>query len=209
MARVTIDGATGGGVGTILCGWQDKCQKHQAEIKYPKGGNMERGSLAGWSHPSTMGLKENATKINDTHTSIKLSGQKVTALNYKFQRHHVIPVEAIKNLPILKNNLDLLGYDINIQAENGISLPFRPKDLVWHDLQFHRGSHPAYTSIVETRIRAIMSKCGQYCEKGEQSTLWDLIKERVDKCRDEIKNWTLFIHPWAVGEKPIQYSAWT
>jgi hypothetical protein len=199
MARATIDNAAGSGAGTLQCGWKNNCQGHQTDVGYPKKGIMERKSLRGWTHPSAIvGIKQNKTKITDT-----------TVNDYSYQRHHVIPVQAFNNLPTIKNNLELLGYNINLQDENGISLPFRPKDLVWHDLQFHRGSHPTYTSIVETRIRAIQGKCGKYCEKGEQSTLWDLIEKAVSDCRDEIKNWTLFIHPWAAAERPIQFSAWT
>ena len=211
MSRPQIEGATGGGPGTLPCGWLDKCQGHQKAVDgyVPDRANLGRMPLDkyGWLRPWEMGLPENTTKITDVHTGKKWSGQ-VTATNYRYQRHHIIPCEVFKN-PILNKNLELLGYDINVFDENGISLPYRIKDLVWHDLQFHRGSHPAYTGIVRTRVMAIVRKCGQYCEKGEQSTLWDFIKERVDKSRNEIKNWTLLIHPWAAAERPIQFSIWT
>lgn len=209
MSRPTITNATGSGPGTQPCGWKSDCQKHHTVVGYPKGGILGRTSLSGWTHPSAMLLKENPTTINDTHTSIKLGGKKVSGQNYSFQRHHVIPVQAFNNLPDLKDNLELLGYNINIQDQNGISLPFRIKDLVWHDLQFHRGSHPAYTTIVTNRVRKIMNTSKRYCEKGEQSTLWDLIKEEVDLCRDELISWNLYIHTWAAAERPIQFLAWT
>lgn len=199
MSRPTFTGATGDGPGNIDCGWKDKCQKHQRAISYPNGGVLERGDLSGWPHPSSLGLKENSTKINDTHTTQKLFGQQVTAQNYRFQRHHVIPVEVFKNISDLKTNLGLLGYNINIHSENGICLPFRPQDLVWHHLQFHRGSHPAYTTIVQSKVQKIMNECGQYCDKGEQMKLWDEIEKTVTQCIKKIIDWNLMIHPWAVG----------
>lgn len=199
MGKPTITGATGGGKGTKPCGWQDKCQKHKKAIPYAKKANLDRGDLSNWPRPAA-GQPANNTKIKDKHKSGKLlKGKTVTGTNYKFQRHHVLPVEVFKSGP-MRTNLTLLGYDINVFGENGISLPFRLEDMVWHDLQCHRGSHPIYTGKVEKWVEKIMDQCGQYCKKGEQTKLWDEIKDLADDCIEKINDWSLMIHPWAKAE---------
>jgi len=166
MGKPTITGATGGGKGKKPCGWQDKCQKHKKAIPYEqKKANLDRGDLSSWPRPAA-GKTANTTKIKDKHKRGKLKGKMVTCTNYKYQRHHVLPVEVFKSIVPMRKNLILLGYDINVFQENGICLPFRPEDMMWHDLQCHRGSHPIYTGKVEKRVQKIMDQCGQYCEKG-------------------------------------------
>lgn len=195
--RVDITNATGDGPGKKACGWQDDCQKHKKAVGYPRKGMLDRRPLIDWPHPSIGKTKSYKTNIKDKHKRGEFKGQMVTAKNYKYQRHHVLPVEVFQNIKPMKKNLKLLRYDINVFAENGICLPFRPQDMMWHDLQCHRGSHPEYTAIVEQRVQDIMNECGQFCKNGQQSKLWDMIEKAAKTCIKEIKNWSLMIHPWA------------
>ena len=212
MAKIDITNANGSGPGTIDCKWHD-CKKHQSPVIYPGKGVLKRGSLSSWPHPSEKpGLPAQTTKITDEDFFRQKDGTKkrenVSANNYKYQRHHVIPVQVFNSLSDLKKDLEFLGYNINIHAENGICLPFRIKDLVWHDLQYHRGSHPIYTAKVKKRVEDIMSVCESLCEDGRQAELWDYISSEVELCIEEIINWELLIHPAAGVERDNAILAW-
>lgn len=193
MARPVIVNATGGKEGTVKCLWTKCDEKHEFDIKYPNDGIVERKALGEWSHPSSFGYKEYKTNITDT-----------TSTTYTKRKHHVIPVNVYEKLPTISANLKVLGYDINDEGYNGLALPFRTQDLAFHDLQFHRGSHPVYDGNVERAIGDLESKCETFCKTGNQVSLWDSIEKFVKGFKQEIITWQWPLHSYSETQRGIE-----
>jgi len=73
-------------------------------------------------------------------------------------------------------------------------LPFYTADVVWHDLQFHRGSHPKYNDLVSKKANEIQEACREYCKTGDQMKIWHEIEGCVQRFRKKILNWTIPLH---------------
>lgn len=77
---------------------------------------------------------------------------------YENEAHHLLPVEAVPTG--FKGKLELLGklpYNIN-HGENIIFLPEKWADTKIHALPQHRGSHPAYNSLVQTDLAKLATR---------------------------------------------------
>jgi hypothetical protein len=179
------DDASAAKPGEKKCKWNKCDEKHDFDIFYPDDGVVTRKGLSIWSHPS-------ALVVQGFHTPIYKAPGDCT--DYKYQRHHVIPCKVFELKPIISANLKLLGFDINNEGLNGISLPSKYTDVIWQDLQFHSGSHPRYNDKVETALDDLESQCQEFCKNNEQIKLWDLIAEKVNKYRDILLKWKFPLH---------------
>jgi A nuclease family of the HNH/ENDO VII superfamily with conserved AHH len=121
---------------------------------------------------------------------------------YKTEYHHVIPVDSIKGKSSLKNNLKLIGWNINDGISNGIRLPYFKEDQIWHFLQPHRGVHPkTYIDAVDEMLSSLDSVCEQYCvssedkcSKNDQKLLLGQALEMAEDIRNDILRWKVMIH---------------
>ena len=180
------------------CKWEGcKPNTHIGYTYYPKGGVLHRDKYTGfWGHPF-LTFKVKTTKKESWVTLANKTKLKVTAINYRFQKHHVIPINMFKNIgtfPALSKNLRLLNFDINSGDHNGICLPFFHKDIEWHDLQPHRGSHPVYDGKVKRLLSEIDKECKKYCKDDNQDKLLYDIYQTVQELKMEIVNWTTLLH---------------
>lgn len=194
MSRNTVICATGGKVVNKPCKWKVCVKKHKFNIKYDNDGVIKRTALGNWTHPSSIYeivcKKDRIVYKKGKYKNYKSS----TAYNYPIQKHHVIPCAVIKLLAKIKHNLKLLGYDINNEVLNGISLPAKPEDIVWHDLQFHKGSHPMYNDRVEIDLKDLEAKCEHFCKTDNQMQLLQEMDKKVAKYRRNIIKWTWPLH---------------
>lgn len=187
---VSRAGATQGKVNDKPCKWKVCKEKHK--IKYRDDGIVTRRALGEWIKPYMI--------YDKVYRIAPMGRSKRRAENYATRKHHVIPVKVFKGLPNIKRNLKLLGYDINNEILNGMTLSFYTADLVWHDLQFHRGSHPKYDNKVKDELKGIEDKCSTYCKDEIQMTLWTEIDKSVKDFREKILNWKWLLH----GNSKIQ-----
>ncbi|MFT3701393.1 MAG: AHH domain-containing protein [Agriterribacter sp.] len=181
------------------CGWQDCDKKHKSKPIYPSNGVVERKDLKSWIHPSLI--------YNTVYRSAPMvfGIKSVTASNYVTRRHHVIPVNVFNKLPKLSENLRLLGFDINNEILNGISLPYYTADIVWHDLQFHRGSHPTYDDHVKAILGAMEEGFVTYCKNDKQFELWNEVDTHIKTFREEIINWQQPLHSYSEGQRDEEF----
>lgn len=184
---VNREGATEGKVGNKKCKWKDCDSKHEFTITYPNNGIVVRKGLRDWSHPSAM-------ITFDIHKPAFKKGTVAPA--YPFQRHHIIPCAVFKELPKISHNLKLLGFDINNEGLNGISLPTKPKDIVWHDLQYHRGYHKTYNDNVKLALKDLeKTMVADFCKKEEQIKMWEEIAKEVKDYKTRILKWEIPLYP--------------
>lgn len=114
----------------------------------------------------------------------------VNRMSYTTQRHHVIPVVAVLNdLPKIKENLRLLGWDVNNGILNGIRLPMYWQDIFWHDIPNHNGGHSNYNESVFDLLKSLENTCGDFCKDDNYDDLWGKIEEVVRKLKGKIVNW--------------------
>lgn len=187
MSRKMVDFAKGGKGGDIPCKWKVCNKKHKFKVPYPNDGVVERRALGWWAHPSTLiGAGHKPTFQANTSTR---GGSR--ALGYPYQKHHVIPCAVFKKLKKIKANLKLLGFDINDEGLNGISLPSQPKDIKWHDIQAHRGSHGDYNDKVQEYLTNLEGEVKDFCKEDEQGELWEEIEDAVKHFRKHILTWKL------------------
>lgn len=174
--------------GNKHCNWKTCNDKHEFDIKYPNNGTVVRKDLKDWSHPSAMvGVAHKPS----FQANLLPRGAAARASGYPFQRHHVIPCAVFKALPKIKANLKLLGFDINNEGLNGISLPKNPTDIRWHDIQAHRGSHPAYNTRVESFLGDLEGEVVDFCKEDKQGELWEEIEAAVKHFRKHILKWQM------------------
>jgi A nuclease family of the HNH/ENDO VII superfamily with conserved AHH len=184
--------------GNKSCKWATCNNKHEFDITYPNDGVVERKDLKNWSHPSALiGLGH----IPTFQANIAKKGAAKKSSNYPFQRHHVIPCAVIKQLTKIKANLKQLGFDINNEGLNGISLPKNPKDIKWHDIQAHRGPHPDYNNTVKNYLSELEGEVKDFCKDGKQGELWEKIDKAVARYRKRILKWQDTLRSGAAGER--------
>jgi hypothetical protein len=172
MSRVTRTRATTAEEKKIGCDWKTCANKaHEKKQDYINNGFTEREPhldenwVAPWDEPK-----------NSNRTAHE------TITEHKFQRHHVIPINVIRDLLDLGHNLRLIGWDINNYTLNGISLPKYNSDMHWHKLPVHRGSHKSYDKVIKRQLKAIhdsdwVNLCGP---EENQEKLFDEIVEIAD-----------------------------
>ena len=119
-----------------------------------------------------------------------------TNFNYRIQRHHVIPGNMLKKFPDLFFNAKLKGWDHNSYPVNGLNLPTYDKDVVWNDIQAHRGCHTAYDTEVEKYMSSLEGECRAFCKNEEAENnepftddILGLLYAYVEEFREEIINW--------------------
>lgn len=203
---MSIDNMTGGGSGNIektYCQWNG-CQGNPHPVNsVPPYDDKTKGVIKKYPIP------------NDIHPNLlygNMFGEKVLGhtipyrttkmkskwyYNYRFQRHHVIPGNMVKKCPQLFNNLELLGWNLNCPISNCMNLPMYDPDIVWHDLQPHRGNHNMYDDRVEDDLIKLQRKCLAFCINSEQKDsslkvqkdLLDEINKRIVTYKEKIANW--------------------
>jgi hypothetical protein len=82
---------------------------------------------------------------------------------YRWEAHHLIPIESMDKMGTLKSNVVLAGWDINHEI-NGMALPADRPDIAIHHLQLHEGSHPAtYTKPIKDKLAIIEDDYEDMC----------------------------------------------
>jgi hypothetical protein len=127
---------------------------------------------------------------------------------YHTQKHHLISVNLFGDVPDLSDNAKLIGYDVN-HKNNGVCLPTYVVDIVRHDLQCHRGSHP--NNLYNVHISPLLSdeeqKCVEYCHAdfdGKMDTQMSLIKRLNQISRrieSKVKSWQWLLRTEALSER--------
>ena len=74
--------------------------------------------------------------------------------NPNYQRHHLIPQQAISELKLNETFQTLAdnGFDLDDFHQNGILLPCREKEAIRSGRPLHRGPHPRYNELVIERL---------------------------------------------------------
>ncbi len=198
---------------TYKCKWSNCKGNHKKVIRYPKGGTAKRKSgfdkkwvAAGIEPWMLHGPGENTYPTSDEYFAelrTKSSGNRRkcnTYANYEHpmyatQKHHALPVSSFKDFPILRKNINLIGYNVN-HHKNGICLPTFTIDIPRHDLQCHRGPHPAlYFDKISKRLQDIESETENYCHKDIQGNM-SYQKALVDDLNEESEEVIGLIRHW-------------
>lgn len=182
----------------VKCDWEG-CNSpvHDYQIKYPGGGIVWRDEYTpDWTKPHVVGYPQVCQKKFHVITwASKGITYQTTPSNYPTRNHHVIPVNVMEGeIPGIRKNLELLTWDMNSGTLNGICLPFNNEDICWHDLQAHRGSHPAYDGEVIDSLTALQGKIKNYCVKEDQDKLLSDIATKVEEFKNNIINWVWPLH---------------
>lgn len=210
----------------VGCDWQDCLTNHAQKVPYPEGGKLDRSSgfAAAWVaaglEPWTKygdGIDSMAT-ASDYRAETPGAAYVSTAAamkhpEYHTQKHHLVSINLFKNVAKLKHNATLIGYDVNAPA-NGICLPSFTLDIVRHDLQAHRGSHPnnLYNSKIQPLLEDLEQRSAKYCEpeksgacEFQKRLLGDLdrLSRRVES---RVRAWDWLLRSDAVAERTSAYA---
>ena len=203
----------------VKCDWHDCKTTHQKKPAYPGKGKVTKNSsysenwIAAKLEPWELygpGKNPQAT-LSDFGDPTKLSSIRAAEKvhpEYLTQKHHLISINLFKDATKLSKDAELIGYDAN-HKNNGMCLPNYIVDIVQHDLQCHRGSHPneLYNDKVKPMLRYLEIKCIQYCEmdiNGDSSSQMnlmddlDFISRRIEK---RIKDWSFLLRKNALAER--------
>jgi hypothetical protein len=205
----------------VSCEWKDCKKTHAKKPSYPKNGVLSRSSgfadawvsagLEPWDKygdgvDSFAGLsdyREETPKAAYARTAAAMKHPK-----YHTQKHHLISINLFKNVPKLKHDAKLVGYDVNA-ASNGVCLPTYVADIVRHDLQAHRGSHPnnLYNSKIQPLLKKAEEDCLKFCKvdregNGEnQRRLLDKLERISRTTESRIKQWKWLLRSDALAER--------
>lgn len=162
----------------VGCDWQDCLTNHEQVVEYPGGGTLARSSgfadawvaagLEPWERygDGTDSLATEAEYRGETpNAQYVTTAAAMVHPEYHTQKHHLISINLFRNVAKLSHNATLVGYDVNA-ASNGICLPTFTLDIVRHDLQAHRGSHPnnLYNSRIQPLLEDLEQRSSRYCE---------------------------------------------
>ena len=77
--------------------------------------------------------------------------------NAKYQRHHLIPLQAYSEprFGALFSELREVGFSIDDFSTNGVLLPCEEGEAYHSGMPLHRGPHPQYNELVMDRLDAI------------------------------------------------------
>lgn len=216
-------GGSGDEEGEKKCIWKG-CEKEFIVSEFPPhfskddkidGGNSDRETSPAnaekpWSLDrvsnsfSNFGIQE-GRNVGLNSDSYRIVNGSSTRNAYTTQYHHVVSVNLVGarddgKFKKLAFNLGLVGWNINNKDYNGINLPYFREDLIWHDLQPHRGSHPEkeYNEVVNDELAALERDCLKYCKNAKNTNAELLIEEMNTLCqnlRNKILRWDgLHIH---------------
>jgi hypothetical protein len=205
----------------VGCDW-NKCKKnHTNSITYPGGGSVVRnGSYEeDWigAHLEPWELRGSGTDSKATLQEFRketpAAKYAVTAAALKFpayhtQKHHLLSVNFFDGVKALAHNAELVGYDVN-HKNNGICLPSYVLDIVQHDLQCHRGSHPKalYNEKAKALLTNLEIRCVKYCETDEsgdrsnQLHLMEDLNELSRRVAAKIVSWKWLLRKNALNER--------
>lgn len=203
------------------CDWT-KCKKtHGKKPIYPKGGTVKRnGSYeadwigAGLEPWELRGPgKDSGATLEEFRSETPAAAYAVTAAalrypKYHTQKHHLISVNLLTGVKDLSKNAELVGYDVN-HKKNGICLPSYVVDIVQHDLQCHRGSHPKalYNDKVKPLLANLERRCLEYCELDtdgdveRQAALVADLNRLSQRIKAKIESWTWLLRKNAPIER--------
>lgn len=206
----------------VDCKWKD-CpgEIHKKKPPYPENGNVKRNSSysADWV---AAGLepwvkhgpgKDSKATLADYRAETPKARYAATAAalehpEYHTQKHHLISVNLFGNVSKLAHDAKLIGYDVN-HKNNGICLPTYVVDIIRHDLQAHRGSHPnnLYNSKISPLLRNIEKLCVDYCkvdtqgDADNQKRLIDDLNRLSRRTEDQIRSWRWLLRKGAIKER--------
>jgi len=203
------------------CDWKDCSETHEKKISYPEGGTVSRNSsyekdwvsakLEPWEKYGP-GLNSKATLSDYSAETPKAKYRfNAAAMNhpaYHTQKHHLISVNLFGNVTKLSHDAKLIGYDVN-HKNNGICLPTYVIDIIQHDLQCHRGSHPnnLYNSKITPLLRNLEKICIRYCKVDSscdaepQKNLTDDLNALSRRIEMQIKTWKWLLRKDAINER--------
>jgi hypothetical protein len=180
MARVTQTGPTTPQQKAEGCGWKTCKKNHNIVQTYINNGETVRKHLdSGWTPPW----------LEPKNTG----GPFGPVPMYTFQRHHVIPVNVIRDLKDVGHNLTLIGWDINNYSLNGICLPDSNKDITRQDLPVHRGCHKNYDKRVKKVMERMHQEWKNLCDPHPNQ---DKLFEDVCKLSDQLQEKLRAQHPF-------------
>lgn len=203
------------------CEWKTCNENHESELKYPKDGDVSRNSsyesdwvsakLEPWDLYGA-GTNSRAT-LEEYREETPAAKYAATAAamkhpEYHTQKHHLISVNLFGGVGKLAKNAELIGYDVN-HKNNGICLPSYIIDIVQHDLQCHRGSHPKalYNDKINPLLKRLQSRCLNYCELDingnleSQKKLIDDLNRLSRRIEGKIKSWDWLLRKNAKKER--------
>jgi HNH/ENDO VII superfamily nuclease len=209
----------------VACDWQDCMTNHDKKVAYPNNGVLDRSSgfAAAWVGAGLEPWKKYGDGT-DSHATLKEyvgetpgAAYATTAAalkhpQYHTQKHHLISINLFKNVAKLTHNATLIGYDVN-GVPNGVCLPSYKLDIVRHDLQAHRGSHPnnLYNSKIQPLLEELETRSTGYCKPeltGEcefQKRLLEDLQRLSRKIEGRIKSWQWLLRSDAVNERKEAY----
>ncbi len=207
------------------------CEKHTFEIEYDDSGNYERegsedenGKIelypGNWDRHNraltNIGLVECEKGNIELEKDEKTQKTRVRRIkgricrghyeetnrdNFPIQKHHVIPVKAMAATTALKENLKLMGWDINDGESNGLCMPYNYEDMKRYDLQVHRGGHKKYNSNVKKALKSLDISCEQFCKDDNQDELHVRIYMKVTSLRKKLIKWQWVLHSASKDER--------
>jgi len=200
------------------CEWKNCQGKHTSDVNdsYPKNGSVKRGKTSSGNdyssdwvskglEPWAQGKQKHDPKAtfddykNDLQrvgtikpknkSSIDSNLKLIKAGKYKTEKHHIISIHLFDNLSSLAHNCKLIGYNVN-DFKNGICLPYFVPDIVRHDRQAHRSSHPpAYDKNAMKLLENLQTRAEDFCSAELQEKLVRAMNKTSDRIRDHIINW--------------------
>ncbi len=213
--------ATVPAVTLLACDWTDCRKNHVKKPVYGDKGVLDRSGnfAAAWvaaklepwdkygpGNPSRATLADYQAETPGAPYAVTASALKYP--EYHTQKHHLISINLFKNVPKLKHDAKLVGYDVNAPG-NGACYPTYVADIVQHDLQAHRGPHSdaLYNSKVAPLLKAAQDACVEYCtldpdgEGVAQARLLDDLEFISRKIEGRIKQWKLLLRTRALTDR--------
>src|SRR6266566_827700 len=215
------------------CKWAICKKSHKSTITYPGGGTVARNStfedawkqagLEPWTLYRSNGKKSFVTtnsseRLKDYRketpkAKYAIAASRMQDPEYHTQKHHLISVNLFKGVQKLSKNAQLIGYDVN-HKNNGVCLPTYELDIVRHDLQCHRGSHPNnfYNSKIKPNLEGIEVCCIVYCrmdwdcDTKPQARLIDDLNALSRRILRQIKAWKWLVRTNALTERVEAYA---
>lgn len=203
------------------CDWTTCKKNHQKKPAYPKGGTVARNGsfksdwvkarLEPWEVYGNG--KDSRAELFEYREETPAAKYATTAAamkhpEYHTQKHHLISVNLFDGVKKMGKNAELIGYDAN-HKKNGICLPSYKLDIIQHDLQCHRGSHPKalYNDKIKPLLANLERKSLEYCETDQDGTierqamLIDNLNRISDRIKLKIKSWTWLLRKDALVER--------
>ncbi len=160
------------------CDWSNCQDDHPAALNYPNNGVVTRGG--GFRDAlANIGLQpwlngnhgEPSKPIYVKSGKIKRNADGTVFTDYRWEAHHLIPIEQMDKMGTLKSNAVLSGWNINHEI-NGMGLPADKPDIAIHRLQLHNGSHHGrYTKPITDKLTVIEDDFEDMCHGKTDTSL--------------------------------------